>query len=862
MHKPLLWVGVAALALAVSLPAQSLGNAGTVEGRVTDPSGAAIPGAEVVLINRLTGYRNTATSDAAGAYKLTNIPPNQYHLEATATGFSALDQDVAVRSSVPLSLDLKLTLASEKTVVNVEGYGADLLEDVPFAHNDVDRESFSKLTLTSPASGLSDAVTVSSPGVVADSNGFFHPLGDHAEATFSVDGQPISDQQSKQFSTQMPLNAFQSMELISGAPPAEFGDKTSIVIDAVTRSGLGLSKPTGSFLAQYGSFGNIGEEASLGLGGPTFGNYLVANSERSGRFLDTPEFTPLHAKGNNGTIFDRVDYQPNGRGAFHLNLFGARNWFQTPNTWDQTFAGQDQKQRVRTFNIAPGYQHTFGVTTLFTASAFLRQDSVNYYPSRDPFADLPATIAESRRLRNLGFKTDVSYSHGHHNLKVGAQFVNTGLSEDFRFGVTDPAFNAVCLTPGGDAVTGPGPADPANCLSAGFVANPDFQPGLAAFDLTRGGTELNFRGRHDINQVAFYIQDQITWHGLNLSPGLRVDHYAGLVTQTSVQPRFGLSYQIKPTGTVLRIAYSHTMETPYNENLLLSSSTGLGGLGLGEFGAYTADPLRPGLRNQYNGGVQQAIGHYLLVDADYFWKFTHNAYDFDTLFNTPIVFPISWRKSKIDGVSLRISTPDLHGFTAYTLMGHTRSRFFGPENGGLIFNSPLNTAVFRIDHDQAFQQTTNARYQFGKNWPWLAFTWRYDSGLVAGSVGSLADALALTGAEQAAIGFYCGDQRAGVFTPITSCNSANFGATRLVIPAPGTEDDDHNPPRIASRHLFDLAIGTDNLLRTKTEGPHLTARFTVANLTNKVALYNFLSTFSGTHFVEPRSYQAEIGFVF
>ena len=81
-----------------------------------------------------------------------------------------------------------------------------------------------------------------------------------------------------------------------------------------------------------------------------------------------------------------------------------------------------------------------------------------------------------------------------------------------------------------------------------------------------------------------------------------------------------------------------------------------------------------------------------------------------------------------------------------------------------------------------------------------------------------------------------------------------------MIPVDGTENDDSNPPRIAPRHLFDVSVGTDNLLGT--DHTKLTLRFTVANLTNKVALYNFLSTFSGTHFVAPRSYQVQMGVTF
>jgi outer membrane receptor protein involved in Fe transport len=80
------------------------------------------------------------------------------------------------------------------------------------------------------------------------------------------------------------------------------------------------------------------------------------------------------------------------------------------------------------------------------------------------------------------------------------------------------------------------------------------------------------------------------------------------------------------------------------------------------------------------------------------------------------------------------------------------------------------------------------------------------------------------------------------------------------IPADGTEDDDHNPPRIVPRHLFDLSVGTDNLFRT--ERTRITLRLTAINLTNKSALYNFLSTFSGTHFVPPRTFQAQMGLTF
>jgi hypothetical protein len=851
-----LWVML--LALASPVYCQSLGNAATLSGTVVDQTDAVVPNAVVRIHNPISGYERTTKTGLNGAFTFVNIPQNQYHVEVSAVGFERQEQDVNLRSAIPVTLPVHLNLAGSHTEVTVEAAGADLVETVTYAHNDIDKTLTDSLPTGAPGSGLSDAITLGTPGVVADSNGFFHPLGDHAQVTFSVDGQPVSDQQSKQFSTQMPLNAIQSMQVITGAPPAEFGDKTSLVVETTTRSGMGQTQPTGSLTTEYGSFGTVSQDLAIGFGGKNWGSFTAANGMRSGRFLDTPEFQPIHAAGNDENVFQRFDYQPTGRDVFHLNLFVARNWFQIPNTYDQAAAGQDERQQVRTFSIAPGYQRTIGASLLFTANAWWREDFVNYMPSADPLSDTPGTIAQTRKLRSTGLKTDLAVSKKRHAIKFGMQYGQTGLSEDTRFAITSPAINPICLTNAGDAVPGALVLLPSGCAAAGYTANPNFVAGLLPFDLTRGGSYMVFRGRGTINQSAAYVQDEINLGNFNLSLGVRFDDYLGLSKDTRFQPRVGLAYHIKQTGTVLRSSYTQTMETPYNENLLLSNSSGLGGSG--QIGSYGDQPLKPGLRTTYSTGLEQGFKKKLVIDGEYFWKFTTNAYDFDTLFNTPIVFPISWNKSKIDGVSVRISTVDIHGLTVYTVIGHTRARFFGPENGGLLFNSPLEDSVFRIDHDQAFQQTTHARYQFKKRGPWVAFTWRYDSGMVAGAVNDLADALALSADEQSAIGFYCGSQRATLTSPITSCTSSNYGATRLVIPAPGTADPDHNPPRIAPRNLFDAGIGIDNIL--KREHYKLGLRFSAENLTNEVSLYNFLSTFSGTHFVAPRNYQAGVTLAF
>ena len=866
------------LILGVSASAQSLGNAGTIEGTVTDPSGASVAGAEVSLHNAVTGYTQAVKSDANGAFRLANLPANRYHVEVKAPGFSPFSQDVELRSAIPVQVKAALGLASEATSVTVEA-ASEALEVDPSSHVDADRSLIQKLPSGSPGGGLSQAITYSTGGVAADANGFFHPVGDHAQVSFVIDGQPISDQQSKVFSTQLPTSAIQSMELTTGTPNAEFGDKTSLVVQATTRSGLGAPKMFGNLDATYGTFGQGGGSAGLGFGNAKFGNFFAADGVRSGRFLDTPESRTIHDAGNNGTMFDRIDYQPSGKDAFHLNLFAARNWTQIPNSYDQVT--QDQKLRVLTWSFAPGYQHTINSRTLISINPYLRKDQLNYYGSRDNSLDTPATQSQQRQLLNWGAKADVATAKGRNNIKYGVDVKQTRLLENFQFGVTDPMFNDPCIRDDGSAVGDPALTSPNQCSKAGFepniASNPDvtgapFSASLLPYDLSRGGRLFVFHATGVINQAAAYLQDGISLGKLEVNIGLRLDHYDGLASSTQLEPRLGLAYNVKRTGSVIRAAYARTMETPFNENLLLSSATGTGGLAQTVFGSNSV-PIQPGFRNQFNAGFQQAIGKYMLVDADYFWKYTHNAFDFSTLLNTNVTFPIAWHNSKLDGVTGRISTTNLKGFQAYWTFGHTRARFFFPENGGLIpQGTPLNGGVFRIDHDQAFQSTVSLRYQRPKNAEWISVIYRFDSGGVVSGVPDAGAALGLTPNQQVSIGLSCNGVSATVAQPLTTCLSpggklGTVASTMIQLPQGGYGDfpsqvnDDHNPARVQPRNLFDVGVGTDNLFH-KEGRVRYTASLQIENLTDRVALYNFLSTFSGTHFLAPRTLVAKFGMVF
>ncbi len=889
---------------------QAQSNSGSISGTVTDPSGAVVPGATITVENPVSGYLRTAKTDSTGRFHFSNLPFNPYHLTAKATGFGGVGQDTDVRSDIPVNLGITLKVAGESTTVTVVG-GEDLLENDPTFHTDVDRGLFQKLPLESQSSSLSSLVTLSSPGVAADSNGLFHGLGDHASNSFSVDGQPITDQQSKVFSNQIPSNSIQSIEVISGAPPAEYGGKTSLVIVATTRSGQGLTKPTGDFASSYGTFGSATGSFDLGYGGKNWGNFVEVDGLNTGRFLDPPEFVVFHDKGNEENAFDRVDYQFTQVDSVHLNLNYSRSWFQTPNAYDNLnvsnvisggsspdpvfgdVGNTNQLSKIETFDIAPTYTRILGTNAVLNFGAYVRRDAYNYYPSGDPLADRgPAnlqtsSISQYRTLTNAGLRSDLSYQKGINNIKMGAVYQQTFLRENDSLGVVDPTYNSPC-------VAQPGFSDPTQCAGFGFVSNdPAVNPTgtynsvLAPYDLTRGGSLYNFVGHTDVKELALYVEDQIKAGNWLFNVGIRGDLYNGLTVARQAEPRVGVAYSLKPTGTVLRVSYARTLESPFNENLVLSSS-GCSNAVLAPLllcAPGVSGTLQPGFRNEFHAGFQQAAGKNFVFSGDYIWKYTHNAFDFSVLGNTPITFPIDWHNSKIPGFALRADVPNYHNISAFVVMSSVAARFFPPQVAGAGATVESGGYPFRIDHDERFNETTHVQYQVpgtGFFKPWIGFNWRYDSGLVAGAVpcygltdpnspcigtsttlnGQPAvDLSGLTADEEFQAGLTCEGIKATPTTPLpTPCPASEYTSNLVKIPAPNTGNNDKNPQRIQPRNLFDAAIGEDNIFKGDTYRWSL--RLQAVNIANKYALYNFLSTFSGTHYVTPRALSAEIGFHF
>jgi len=228
-----------------------------------------------------------------------------------------------------------------------------------------------------------------------------------------------------------------------------------------------------------------------------------------------------------------------------------------------------------------------------------------------------------------------------------------------------------------------------------------------------------FHGHTDVKELALYAQDTIT-KGNWAFTGDSFRFVSGHRPDWQPEPRVGVAYNIKKTNSVLRVSYSRVLETPFNENLILASVGAANPVITDVIGGQS---LQAPIRFRPAQPVQCRISAGNWGNTRWWTPTTCGStrttrYDFSTFGNTPIFFPIAWKSSKIDGPSVLVSMPNFMGSPALVVLAHVRARYFPPQIGGLG-TTLAGGEVFRIDHDQAFNQTTHIQYQLIK----LALDW-------------------------------------------------------------------------------------------------------------------------------------------
>jgi len=786
--------------------AHAAGGAGTIKGRLLAPDSQGRSRVVVHLKNAVTGFAAESTTDDDGAFKFFNVPFNPYVIEVEVSGFQRIYQEIDVRSPIPIDLTITLTPPlTESVTVQGERGSAQLETDTSQTHIDIDKSFVAKAPAPVASRAMEELITAT-PGFAKDENGRFHFQGAHSQSEYVIDGQTISDQTGATFSNSIDPGIAQSIEVIYGNIPAEYGEKVGAVINLNTKSGLGSGPIQGEALAGASRFGTYEGGLSTTWGTDRLGLFASINASQSDRFLDPVNPENLNNHGETSRGFVRLDWAPNRADKFRFTTLLGQTDRGVPNTITQDVADQDQRVTTRDQNFNFGWQHVQSATSFIDVSLFGRFSTFRLNPSAN---DTPVTASSDRSLDNYGLSPSYTWIAGSNQFKVGGIYKRIPIDERFGFGLTDPAVND--------------PNDPA------------FNPNLAPFDLTRGGTEFQFHDSRTGTYYAGYFQDDIRLKQFTANLGLRYEHNDLPSTEQQLEPRVGVAYSIPASRTVFRASYNRVLYTPEYENILFSSSPEAASLvppaiqasrGLGG-GVLFVQSER---QNAFDVGVQQAVGSHLRLDIDFWQRQSDFAGDQDQFLNTGIVFPLAFSSGRFHGWNVRLDLAETSGVRGFVSVGHTRAIYEAPPTGGLFLDTEALTSLtggpFLIDHDQVLQIQSGWTVDFGKSGFWAGTNVRYDSGLV-------------TDADPASLR---GDPDNSFAAPFVNVhNGGNF-----------------SPNRIEPRTIYDFSTGVD----LKDHKVPISVQVDLLNAFDKEGVYNIESVFGGTHVIPPRTVAARIRYHF
>ena len=326
-------------------PALAAGAAGTVQGRVLDPDGNGRPGVTLHLRNAVTGFLASATTGPDGSFRFQNVPFNPYLLQAEVPTFQNVNQGIEVRSPIALVLEIRLT-AIPTEVVTVKGNPntAQLETDTSMSHIDIDKSYIARAPAPVASRAMEEIIT-STPGFAKDENGRYHFQGAHSQGEFVLDGQTISDQTGITFSNSIDPGIAQSMEVIYGNVPAEYGEKIGSVVNLTT-----TLRPRGR-RAQGGGPGRrlaVRHVRGRGLDRPTARTSLdifaSINGSTSDRFVDPVNLDNLNNNGHTARGFVRLDWIASDTDKLRWTALVGGTDRGVTNTFTQETAGQDQQR--------------------------------------------------------------------------------------------------------------------------------------------------------------------------------------------------------------------------------------------------------------------------------------------------------------------------------------------------------------------------------------------------------------------------------------------------------------------------------------------------------------------------------------
>jgi outer membrane cobalamin receptor len=677
---------LAALALSITL-ALAQRSTGELRLSVVDSTGAALS-ARGTLTAVSTQVRRDFSTDDEGRYIARDLPFGSYRLELRRAGFTTYTTIITIGSALP---------AERRATMAVAAIGAEVLVTDAATMVDPRRtgpvqyvggDTLRDRVKSAPGRSVVDLVN-SQPGWLLEANGVLHPRGSEYETQYVVDGIPLTDNRSPSFAPEIDADELQSLSVLTGNYPAEYGRKLGGVVEVTTRRDErpGLHGRAGASAGAFGTVaGSFGGQYGWGRNAIGF----AADAGRTDRYLDAPTLDNFSNSGTAASASGRFerDFSPGDR--LRMSLARRQSRFLVPNERLQETAGQRQDRTATETAAQVSYQHIFSPNVLANVRGMIRDLEAELWSNA---LSTPIAASQDRGFREGYMNAAVSVHAGDHEWKAGGEANFANLFEDFGYDITAYRVNEVRI-----------------------------------FDRDTP-QRFRFSDRGRAREQSAFVQDLYHRGRLTVSAGLRWDHYRLLVDEQAVSPRLGAAWHVPQAALVLRGSYDRIFQTPAIENLLLSSSEAVRQLG----DESELLPVRPSRGHFVEVGFSKSVGRLLRVDGQFFRRSLDNFADDDLLLNTGVTFPVTFSSAVVQGFETKVEVPRWGPFSGYAAWSNLVGKARLPVTGGLFLGDEAIELIesagrIPITQDQRNTVSAKVRADAGRR-IWLAATVTYGSGL-------------------------------------------------------------------------------------------------------------------------------------
>ena len=732
---------------------------GSVRGVVHDPQHRPIQGAHVTLKAQNSEWTKSQDSNDSGEFGFSSVPIGNYTVTVLSKGFQQMEQAVIVQSDTSPVLHFELAVAGAKETVAVSGTPVEAPMDSVTPTTMVNRIDIQQTPGADRSNGM-QMITDYVPATYM-THDMLHMRGGH-QVEWLIDGVPIPNTNiAANLGPQIDPKDIDYLEVQRGSYDADYGDRTYGIFNIAPRNGFERDREC-DLVISAGNFYQTNDQISCGGHTQRFAYYASLNGNRSNYGLQTPIAQVVHDAANGYGGFASFIFNPDPKNQFRVVASLRQDYYQIPIDPNPTSVGNSvypsyglrDGEREPDGYVTFSWVHTFSPDLLMTVSPFYHYNGADYQGGPN---DFPVISTVTQTANYAGMQASVNANFWKNDLQAGV------------YGFFQHQYNYFD-----------------NVFTDGSQNFPASSVGV------NGGVAAEF-----IND-KFKVTPWLT-----LIAGLRVTQFNASISETAIDPRFGVAVRIPRLNWVLRGYYGYFYQAPP----LVTATGAL--LDLANSQNFTFAPLHGERDLESQFGVTIPYRGWDL-SADTYQTRATNWLDHNNIGESNLFWPITWDRALIQGWELTLRSPNiLHHGQFHLAYANQIARATSPITGGLICPTPVTSACgldippgyAPVDHDQ--RNTLNLG--FNASLPWQSYASTnvyYGSGFTNGQPGL---------------------QYPGNYLP--------------------------------SHTTFDLAVG-------KTFAENYTVSVTALNVANRrVQLDNSL-TFGGFHWNDPRQIYAEFRYRF